>query len=78
MLTVPDLAAEWGISADQILRLIHAGELRAINVALKLSGRPRYMVDRDEVERFETRRTLRVATTARRRRRRQTGVIKFF
>ena len=55
--TVTELSREWGCSTDQILRLIHAGELPAMNVALCTSGRPRYLIDRDEIERFERRRS---------------------
>ena len=77
-LTVPGLAAEWNCSTDQVLRLIHAGELVALNVALKTSGRPRYLIDRVEVERFEDRRTVRPLRKGRQRNRSQSGVIEFF
>jgi hypothetical protein len=75
---VPGLAAEWGVSPDQILRLIRAGELVALNVALRTSSRPRYVIDRTEVERFEKRRTVQTVKTARRRRGKEAGIIKFF
>jgi hypothetical protein len=75
-LTVPTLAAEWGCSADQVLRLIHAGELAAVNIAVHTSGRPRYLVDREDLERFERRRAVGPAQKPRQRRRREEGVIK--
>jgi hypothetical protein len=78
-LSVPGLAAEWGISPDQVLRLIRAGELVAIDIALKVGSRPRYMIDRGEVERFEKRRTVKTVKIARRTRQREDkGIIKFF
>jgi hypothetical protein len=77
-LTVPQLASEWGISPDQVLRLIHAGQLAAINIALRTDSRPRYLVDRADVQQFEKRRTVQTIRTARRKPRNQTGIIKFF
>jgi hypothetical protein len=77
-LTVPQLASEWGVSPDQVLRLIHGGQLAAINIALKTDGRPRYLVDRVEIDRFERSRTVHRVVQARRRRRKAAGVIKFF
>jgi excisionase family DNA binding protein len=50
------LAEEWGVGVDRILRLIHAGELRAVNVSL--GRKPRYLIDRDDVTDFENRRAV--------------------
>jgi hypothetical protein len=75
---VPVLAAEWGISPDQVLRLIRAGELAAVNVALRTNSRPRYVIDRAEIERFEKRRSVQTVKAAGRRRRKEAGIIKFF
>jgi hypothetical protein len=52
-LTPPELAASWGISADQVLRLIHAGALPAFNVAAPSSTRPKYLIRLQDVEAFE-------------------------
>ncbi len=71
-LTPPELARRWGIKPEKVLAWIRSGELRAINAATQQSGRPRYLIDPDEVEAFEQRRAVveRPAVTRRRRRRR--------
>jgi excisionase family DNA binding protein len=55
-LTPPEIARLWGISPDKILGWIHSGELRAIDVATRRGGRPRYLVDVEELAAFEARR----------------------
>ena len=50
-----ELALEWGVDVEAILRLIHNGELRAVDVATS-RGRPRWLIDRSDVESFERRR----------------------
>jgi excisionase family DNA binding protein len=55
-LTPPQLARLWGISPDKVLAFIHAGELRAVNLATRRSGRPRYRIDQADVAEFERRR----------------------
>jgi len=57
-LTPPQLARLWGISPDKVLNWIRSGELRAINVAATPGGRPRYLIDRTDVQAFETRRAV--------------------
>lgn len=44
--TVPDLAANWGLSKDQVYRLIRGGRLRVVRV-----GRS-YLIPADEVHRL--------------------------
>jgi hypothetical protein len=56
--TPPELAQEWGISADKVLAWINSGELRAIDAATKPGGRPRYLIDEDDIAAFEARRAL--------------------
>ncbi len=51
--TVPVLAKMWGVSSSKITTFIRTGELRAINSATKLGGRPRYLIDQDDIEAFE-------------------------
>jgi len=51
-----EIARRWGISPDKILAWIHSGELRAIDVATRRGGRPRYLVDVEELAAFEARR----------------------
>ena len=52
-ISVPVLAKEWGVSNAKITGFIKAGELRAINVADRPGQRPRYLIDRADVETFE-------------------------
>jgi hypothetical protein len=52
------LAKIWGVSADKILDLIRRGELRALNLAARLGGQPRYRIDLSAVEEFERARTV--------------------
>jgi excisionase family DNA binding protein len=55
-LTPPQLAKLWGISADKVLAWIQAGELRAIDVSTRRGGRPRWLIDVDDVAAFEVER----------------------
>jgi hypothetical protein len=78
-LTPPQVARAWGVDVAKVLTWIHSGELRAINAAEKLGGRPRYLISRADLEIFEQRRAVQPQTTTPRRRRRQpAGVIQFF
>lgn len=43
----------WGVAAEKVTALIHSGQLKAINLAVKPNGRPRFRVYLSEVERFE-------------------------
>ena len=52
-LTPPEIARRWGIKAHKVLAWIHSGELRAINAAERLGGRPRYLVDVADLAAFE-------------------------
>lgn len=56
-ITPPELAAKWGISAEKVLSWINAGELRAIDASTSRNGRPRYLIDLDDVAAFEQSRT---------------------
>ena len=49
----PILAKEWGVAAKKVITLIHSGELRAINLATDKDKRPRYAIDRADVQQFE-------------------------
>jgi hypothetical protein len=57
-LTPPQLARQWGIDTDKVLVWIRNGELRAINAATRLGGRPRYLIDVCDIEAFEARRVV--------------------
>jgi excisionase family DNA binding protein len=53
MLTPPELARRLGVSPEKILHWIKAGELRAVNVALKRGGkRARYRVAEEDWQAF--------------------------
>ena len=52
-ISVPYLAKEWGVSAAKITAFIKSGELRAMNVATSRDQRPRYLIDRTDIEAFE-------------------------
>jgi Helix-turn-helix domain len=54
--TPPEVAKRFRVNADKILGFIRRGELRAMNVAANLSGRPRYRIALADVQAFETRR----------------------
>lgn len=55
-LTVPQVAARWGVNVDKVRKFIEVGELRGINIAQSLQTRPRYRVRAEDVAAFEDRR----------------------
>lgn len=55
-LTPPQLAGEWRVDVHRVLAWIKSGELRAANLATRLSGRPRYRISREDAEAFWHRR----------------------
>jgi hypothetical protein len=57
-LTPPEVARLLRCSPEKVIGWIRAGELKAINAAARLGGRPRYLVDRAELGDFERRRTV--------------------
>ena len=79
-LTPPQVARRYGISTDKVLAWIHSGELRAINVAAKMGGRPRYRIDVADLLVFEQKRAAVPTTPSKgpRRRKPPTDVIEFF
>ena len=77
-LTPPELAARWGIDCHKVLQWIRSGELKAIDAATKLGGRPRFLIDESDIAAFELRRTVGgSAPTPRRRRAKDKGIIEF-
>ncbi len=77
-LTPPQLAKDYGVNPDKVLAWIHSGELRAVNVAAKPNGRPRWRIKAEDLEAFELRRSAVPTKTTRRRRRASPGIIEFF
>ena len=55
--TPQQVARMWGISHGKVLAWIHSGQLKAVNVAAKMDGRPQFLVDVSELAEFEARRT---------------------
>jgi hypothetical protein len=79
MLTPPQVARRHGVSPDKVLGWIHSGELRAINVAARRGGRPRWRIDPADLVVFEQARSAVPRAAARPKRRRQVaGVIEYF
>jgi hypothetical protein len=70
-LTPPQLARRWGVAPEKVNALINSGQLRAINLAEKPDGRPRYRIYLSEVERFEEARSSKPPAPKPERRRRQ-------
>jgi transposase len=68
-LTVRDLARRYRVGEDKIRQWIRKGELVAINTAMHLSGRPRYIVTAEALAAFEKWRTTAPPLKARRRKR---------
>jgi hypothetical protein len=77
-LTPPELARRWGISPDKVLAWIKSGELRAVNGALKVHGRPRFLIDVADIIAFEQRRMVAISSQACNRKRQPAGVIQYF
>ena len=77
-LTPPELAKLWGIDVQKVLYWIKGCELRAINLATKCDGRPRYAIDIADIALFETTRTVQPPAPRVRRRRADPDVIQLF
>ena len=74
-LTPPQLARRWGVAADKVLRLVHSGQLRAVNLAVDPKGIPRYRIYMSEVVRFEEARSTKPPIPKQRRRRRPAASV---
>jgi hypothetical protein len=72
------LARLWGISPEKVISWIRRGELRAVNVASRLGGRPRWLIDPKDVEDFERRRTATAAPRPRRRKAPPADFVEFY
>ena len=74
-LTPPKYAERLGIKPEKVLGWIARGELRAINVAGRVGGRPRWRISVEAIADFERRRSAVKPAKTRRRRKRQTEVL---
>src|SRR4051812_40987087 len=72
-LTPPQVARRYHVSKDKILSWIRSGELRALNIATSLGGRPRYVIDEADLAAFEAKRSAVPALTPTRRRKKTSG-----
>lgn len=57
-LTPPEVARRWGVKPSKIIGWIRSGELRAIDASASVGGRPRYLIDLDDLAVFEAKRTV--------------------
>lgn len=55
-LTPPQFARQLGVSSEKVLLWIRNGELRAVNVADRMAGRPRWRLSPEAIEEFLRRR----------------------
>ena len=77
-ITPPEYARRLGVKSDAIYAWIRSGELRAVDVSAKRGGKPTWRIPVDAIVAFEESRTTRPAMKARRQRKSQDNVIKFF
>ncbi len=65
-LTVPEVAKLLRVSPDKVLSWIRSGRLRGYNIAERENGRPKYRINRDDLDAFANRRcVVRPASTGR-------------
>jgi excisionase family DNA binding protein len=55
-LTPPAVAKMLGVNPDKVLSWIRKGELHATNVTAKPGGRPRYRIEKEDLDAFRNRR----------------------
>jgi hypothetical protein len=74
------VARRLGVGEDKVRHWIMAGELKAMNAATRANGRPRYLIDLDDLAAFERARSTPPTPTppTPRRRRQAEGIIAFF
>lgn len=77
-LTPPELARRWGKKPSTIVALIRTGQLRAIDVAVRRGGRPRFLIDEADIALFEQSREVGGPKVSRIRRGKDPAVIEFF
>jgi hypothetical protein len=77
--SVPHLAKEWGVAPAKVFAFIKSGELKAIDISTSRGQRPRYLIDRADIEAFEQSRQVipdAGESATRKLRRRATGNVK--
>lgn len=77
--TPPAIGRRYGVKPQKVLLWIANGELDAVNVAERPTGRPRWRITSEAIERFELRRSaVPRIKPQRRRRRRLEGIKEYF
>jgi hypothetical protein len=77
LLSTREVAELLGIRVHSVLSLIASGDLKAADVSIRQSRRPRWKVAQEDIDSFLLRRT-RQPATKRRRRRKSTNVKQYF
>ena len=77
-LTPPQIGEQYGVDPAKVLGWIRRGELRAMNVATTIGGRPRYRIAPADLAAFEAARSAGPTPRVSRRRRTDPSVIQFF
>jgi transposase len=77
-LTVSDVARRYRVGEDKVRAWIRRGEMRAVNTAVVLCGKPRWVVLPDALAEFERKRAGGPLGKPRGRPRRQAGLIDFY
>jgi len=76
--TVADVAQRYRVGEDKVRGWINRGELRAVNTAATLCGKPRWVIPPEALAEFERRRAGGPAPKAPRRRRPAAGFVDYF
>jgi excisionase family DNA binding protein len=78
-LSVRDVCGRYGVSEHTVLRWIHSGELRAVNVGRRPGAKkPRWRITQDALAAFEALRTPTPPPPRTRQRRQSADVIEFY
>jgi excisionase family DNA binding protein len=77
-LTTRDVSRRLLVSEDKVRRWIANGELRAINTANALCGRPRYVITQEALAEFERCRTVGPPPKPPRRKRKPSDCVDYF
>ncbi len=71
------VAANYGVAHDKVLRWIKAGELKAIDVSTKVGGRPQFKIAPSDLKAFEQARAVVPPAKPTRQRKRNPSVKQF-
>jgi excisionase family DNA binding protein len=75
---VQELRQRFGVGEHTVLQWIHSGELRAINVSRKPSGRPKWRVTKEALDAFVLLRTPTPPAPRAQRRKQAANVVEFY